>query len=46
VIARNTAFTYKSQPVDVARVGRELGVRYVIEGTARREGDRSASTSS
>jgi len=40
VIARNTAFTYKGQPVDVARVGRELGARYVVEGSARREGDR------
>lgn len=36
VIARNTAFTYKGQPVDVKRVARELGVRYVLEGSVRR----------
>jgi adenylate cyclase len=35
VIARNTAFTYKSKPVDVKQLGRELGVRYVIEGSVR-----------
>jgi adenylate cyclase len=40
VIARNTAFTYKSKPVDVKQVGRELGVRYVLEGSVRRTGDR------
>ena len=39
VIARNTAFTYKSKPVDVKQVGRELGVRYVLEGSVRRTGD-------
>ncbi len=39
VIARNTAFTYKGKPVDVKQLGRELGVRYVIEGSARRIGD-------
>jgi adenylate cyclase len=38
VIARNTAFTYKGKAVDVKRVGRELGVRYVIEGSVRRAG--------
>jgi TolB-like protein/class 3 adenylate cyclase/Flp pilus assembly protein TadD len=39
VIARNTAFTYKGKPTDVKQIGRELGVRYVIEGSARRSGD-------
>jgi adenylate cyclase len=36
VIARNSSFTYKGQPVDVKRVGRELGVRYVLEGSVRK----------
>src|SRR5437899_9608244 len=40
VIARNSAFTYKGKAVDVKRVGRELGVRYVLEGSVRRAGDR------
>jgi adenylate cyclase len=40
VIARNSAFTYKGEAVDVKRVGRELGVRYVLEGSVRRMGDR------
>jgi TolB-like protein/Flp pilus assembly protein TadD len=40
VIARNSSFTYKGKPVDVRQVGRELGVRYVLEGSVRREGDR------
>ena len=39
VIARNTAFTYKGKPVDVKQLGRELGVRYVIEGSVRRAAD-------
>lgn len=39
VIARNTAFTFKGKPVDVKKIGRELGVRYVIEGSVRRAGD-------
>jgi TolB-like protein/class 3 adenylate cyclase/Tfp pilus assembly protein PilF len=39
VIARNTAFTYKGKSVDVRQVGRELGVRYVLEGSVRRSGD-------
>jgi len=39
VIARNTAFTYKGKPVDAKQVGRELGVRYVLEGSVRRAGD-------
>jgi adenylate cyclase len=36
VIARNSSFTYKGQAVDVKRVGRELGVRYVLEGSVRK----------
>ena len=40
VIARNSAFTYKGKAVDVKRVGRELGVRYILEGSVRRAGDR------
>jgi TolB-like protein/class 3 adenylate cyclase len=39
VIARNTAFTYKGKAVDAKQIGRELGVRYVIEGSVRRTGD-------
>jgi TolB-like protein/class 3 adenylate cyclase len=38
VIARNSSFTYKGQAVDVKRVGRELGVRYVLEGSVRKAG--------
>jgi len=40
VIARNSSFTYKSRAVDVRQVGRELGVRYVLEGGVRRSGGR------
>jgi TolB-like protein len=40
VIARNSSFTYKGQATDVRRVGRELGVRYVLEGSVRRGGNR------
>ncbi len=40
VIARNSAFTYKGRPVDVKTIGRELGVRYVLEGSVRRGGTR------
>ena len=40
VIARNSAFTYKGRSVDVRQVARELGVRYVLEGSARRSGVR------
>jgi TolB-like protein len=40
VIARNSTFTYKGQPIDVNQVGRELGVRYVLEGSVRRAGGR------
>ncbi len=39
VIARNTAFTYKGKPIDAKQIGRELGVRYVLEGSVRRTGD-------
>jgi TolB-like protein/class 3 adenylate cyclase len=40
VIARNSSFTYKGRAVDVKQVGRELGVRYVLEGAVRKAGDR------
>src|SRR5215472_5974350 len=40
VIARNSSFTYKGQHVDVKQVGRELGVRYVLEGSVRKAGNR------
>jgi adenylate cyclase len=40
VIARNSSFTYKGQAVDVKQVGRELGVRYVLEGSVRKGGQR------
>jgi adenylate cyclase len=40
VIARNSSFRYKGQCVDVRQVGRELGARYVLEGSVRRAGDR------
>ena len=40
VISRNTAFTYRNKPVDAKQIGRELGVRYVLEGSVRRSGDR------
>jgi TolB-like protein/class 3 adenylate cyclase len=40
VIARNTAFTYKNKPVDIKKIGRELGVNYVIEGSVQRAGNR------
>jgi len=39
VISRNTAFTYRDKPVDTKKVGRELGVRYVLEGSVRRSGN-------
>jgi TolB-like protein/class 3 adenylate cyclase len=39
VIARNTAFAYKGKSVDAKQIGRELGVRYVLEGSVRRTGD-------
>ena len=40
VIARNSSFTYKGKTVDIKQVGQELGVRYVLEGSVRRAGDR------
>jgi TolB-like protein len=40
VIARNTAFTYKGRPINVKQIGRELGVRYVLEGSVQRGGNR------
>ena len=39
VIARNTAFTYKGKPVDAKAIGKELGVRYVLEGSVQPSGD-------
>ncbi len=38
VIARNSAFTYKGKPIDIKRVGEELGVRYAVEGSVRKAG--------
>src|SRR5262249_14798356 len=40
VIARNSTFVYKGRAIDVKQVGRELGVRYVLEGSIRKSGDR------
>jgi adenylate cyclase len=40
VIARNSSFTYKDRPVDIKQIGRELGVRYVLEGSVRKAGGR------
>lgn len=40
VIARNSSFTYKGRAIDVKQLGRELGVRYVLEGSVRRAGQR------
>jgi len=40
VIARNTAFTYKGKPLDVKTIGRELNIRYVLEGSVQRGGNR------
>src|SRR5262249_11731186 len=40
VIARNTAFTYKGKPIDVKQIGRDLNVRYVLEGSGQRSGKR------
>jgi TolB-like protein len=45
VIARNSSFTYKGQAVDVKQVGRELGVRYVLEGSVRKASGRVRITS-
>lgn len=40
VVARNSSFTFKGNPVDVAEVGRKLGVRFVLEGSVRKAGNR------
>jgi TolB-like protein len=40
VISRNSSFTYRGKSVDMRQVGRELGVRYVLEGSVRRAGTR------
>ncbi len=40
VIARNTAFTYKGKPIDVRQIGRDLNVRYVLEGSVQRASNR------
>ena len=40
VIARNSSFAYKGRPVDIKQIGRELGVRYVLEGSVRKAGNR------
>ncbi|MEH2562228.1 adenylate/guanylate cyclase domain-containing protein [Bradyrhizobium sp. AZCC 2289] len=45
VIARNSTFTYKGKPIDVKQVGRDLGVRYVLEGSVRKLGNRVRITS-
>ena len=39
VISRNTAFTYRNKPIDTKQIGRELGVRYVLEGEVQRSGN-------
>jgi adenylate cyclase len=44
VIARNSSFSYKGQSPDVKQVGRELGVRYVLEGSVRKGGGRARIT--
>jgi adenylate cyclase len=46
VIARNTAFTYKGKSVDAKEIGKELGVRYVLEGSVQRDQNGCASTRS
>src|SRR5262249_52034536 len=46
VIARGTAFTYKGKAAEAKQIGRELGVRYVLEGSVRRSGNGSVSTRS
>ncbi len=44
VIARSSTFTYKGQAIDVTRIGRDLGVRYVLEGSVRRIGNQVRTT--
>ena len=46
VIARNSSFTYKGKAADIRQVGRELGVRYVLEGSVRKAGAGCASLAS
>ena len=46
VIARNSTFTYKNRAVDIRQVGQELGVRYALEGSVRRAGERLRITDS
>ena len=46
VIARNSSFTYKGKAVDIKQVGRELGVRYVLEGSVRKAANACASPGS
>ena len=45
VIARNSSFAYKGRGSEINQVGRELGVRYVLDGTVRKAGDRIGSAS-
>jgi adenylate cyclase len=40
VVARNTAFAYKGKPIDAREIGKELGVRYVLEGSVQRDQNR------
>jgi adenylate cyclase len=44
VIARNSSFVYKGKPVNVQQVSRELGVKYVLEGSVRKSGNRARIT--
>jgi TolB-like protein len=44
VIARNSSFTYKGKAVDIKQVGRELGVRYILEGSVRKAAGKFASS--
>jgi TolB-like protein len=44
VIARNSSFAYKGRAVDIKQIGRELGVRYVLEGSLRTAGNRIRAT--
>ena len=44
VIARNTAFTFKGKNIDAKEIGKELGVRYVLEGSVQRDGTACEST--
>src|SRR6185312_6417176 len=39
VISRNTAFTFRNKPIDTKQIGRELGVRYLLEGDVQRSGN-------